>query len=163
MPIAAGCRPAEIDHRLATVMKGSVPAPAHSQTMLSRLASVIASMALGILAACAGEGATDLSGEWTLTMDPDFRGQRAVTTCMLKQHGNTLTVRCGAGSVMNGSVKDQKVEWGFSPPAGEQYPAARWFGELDREATSLTGTWRLTLAGGDTEGKFSATRRTPTG
>src|SRR4026208_2372505 len=98
---------------------------------LQHLVMAVAACAVWTLGACVWfeiERPVDLSGGWTLTMDPDFKGNRSVSDCELKQTDNKLSVRCGDGAEMPGTIKDAKVVWGFSAPAGEKYGAATWTG-----------------------------------
>lgn len=75
--------------------------------------------ALVAIAVIALDGvATDLSGDWTLTMDPDFKGNRAVSNCRFKHEGNKLVVRCGGGTEMVGTVKGRESSGGFLRPPG---------------------------------------------
>lgn len=47
----------------------------------------------------------DLSGQWTLRMDPDFTSnQGPPVDCTFMQQGADLTVKCGTGSEMKGKV-----------------------------------------------------------
>jgi hypothetical protein len=122
----------------------------------------MAGAACGALCACLVgiEFPSDLSGEWTLTMDRDFRGNRAVSDCQIKQHDDKLSVRCSGAAEMAGTVKDGRVVWGFSAPAGEKYPAATWTGTVAPSRNAIDGTWHLSIVGGDLDGKFSATKKT---
>src|SRR6266849_9300901 len=54
-------------------------------------------------------GAADLTGVWTLDLDPDFGGVRDAVDCRFKQSGPKVTADCGAGSSISGEVNDQKV------------------------------------------------------
>jgi hypothetical protein len=101
----------------------------------------------------------DLSGEWTLTMDPDFRGNPATSDCSIKQTDHNLSVRCRGGAEMLGTVKQDEVTWGFSAPPGEKHPSATWIGAVGPSRDAIEGTWHLSIVGGDLDGKFSATKK----
>ena len=63
---------------------------------------------------------------------------------------------------MAGTVKDGNVTWGFPVPAREGSPAitATFTGTVAPSGDAIEGTWHLVgVAGGDLEGKFSATRK----
>jgi hypothetical protein len=103
--------------------------------------------------------ATDISGDWTLTMDPDFKGNRAVVECRFRQDGYRLLVQCGGGAELAGTVKAGRVAWGAAPPTGERYPTAAWTGTVHQSGASIQGTWHLSIVGGDLDGKFSAKKK----
>jgi hypothetical protein len=126
---------------------------------LMMAAAACAAWALGACVWFEIERPVDLSGGWTLTMDPDFSGNRAVSDCRIKQTDSKLSVRCGDGAEVPGTIKDAKVVWGFSAPAGERYGAATWTGVVAPSHRAIEGTWHLSVAGGDLDGKFSATKK----
>lgn len=126
------------------------------------IALAIALIAGMTVARRGGDGAPvafDLSGRWTLTMNPDFKGNVSDSDCAVEQEDSKLTVVCGQGRQMRGTVRGRTVEWGFPPPNGEEYPAVRWIGTVERSETTIEGAWRLSLIGGDLEGKFKATKQ----
>jgi hypothetical protein len=111
-----------------------------------------------------GAVADGLSGEWTLTMDPDFRGNREVVVCLLNQSGIKITIQCdngsgAAGARMAGNVNGQTVTWGFPPPAGQKLPFARWIGTVDQSLKRIKGTWHLSIIDEDLKGNFTAAKR----
>src|SRR5437763_9429685 len=57
--------------------------------------------------------AGDLSGRWTLTLDPDFSGNPETLDCSFKQDGSKLTVDCGSGPPFSGEVNDRNVTLQF--------------------------------------------------
>src|SRR5215210_7161156 len=92
----------------------------------------VAAAALLVLGSCAGStsGApTNLAGEWTLAMDPDFRGNYAVSFCKIDQDCNKLSVVCAGGDprlhrrfpfeAMGGDVRGTSVTWWLTPRLGE--------------------------------------------
>ena len=54
--------------------------------------------------ATAALAAADLSGAWTLNLDPDFGGEPDSVACTFTQDGVKLTIRCGAGAPGDGEV-----------------------------------------------------------
>ena len=107
--------------------------------------------------------AADLSGVWTLTFDPDFSGHPGSANCTFKQDGVKLTGRCGNDSAahppITGDVNGQKVT--FRVPTGQRDELSATFtADLDRQATTMKGTWRLVdqdkkVRNGKFEGKKS--------
>jgi hypothetical protein len=116
-----------------------------------------------LFAAFAVAEATNISGNWSLTMKPDFRGNpNVVSQCILRQSGTKLTVRCGTGSELTGSVKGRTVTWGFTPKNGDKYPAFTHTGTLNEAGTAIKGTWHLSIVDEEKDGEFTATKRRPT-
>ena len=117
------------------------------------------------LVACVGVGfefPQGLSGEWTFTMDPDFRGNHAVVDGTIKQTDTELSVQTRDGVEMLGTVKDREVSWGFTVPARENSPAltAKFTGTVAASGDAIEGTWHLIgMAGGDLDGEFRATKK----
>jgi hypothetical protein len=108
------------------------------------------------------ESVPDLSGEWTFTMNPDFRGNPAVVDGKIKQKDTELSVRFRDGVEMLGTVTDAKTTWGFSIPASANSPAstATYTGVVARSGDAIEGTWRLVgVVGGDLDGRFRATKK----
>ncbi len=103
---------------------------------------------------------TDLSGLWTFTMDPDFRGNPAVVTCKTTQHDHDLTVRCGSATLDKiGTVKGRKVEWRSQAPANDPLLFVTFTGEADRSHAEISGTWSLPLIGEIRRGRFGAKKQ----
>jgi hypothetical protein len=108
--------------------------------------------------------ATDLSGQWTLRLDPDFRGNPGVPAdCTFKQRGDDLTVKCGTGGEMKGTVRGSKVTWGAEktgiPPMTEDRLVLTFTADVNEAVTTLKGTWRLTSGVLDKKGDFEARRK----
>ncbi len=104
-------------------------------------------------------GAASLSGDWSLTMKPDFKDNpNVVSECAFRQSGTKLTVRCGTGSEVKGSVNGQTVTWGLKPKNGEKYPVAILTGTVNESGNAIKGTWYLSVIGGDKHGSFSAVK-----
>ena len=77
-------------------------------------------MKYSILAVLAIAGCTsitaadDISGQWTVKMERDPRGNPGrPVDCSFKQQGTELTVKCTAAGEMKGTVRGRKVTWGF--------------------------------------------------
>ena len=101
--------------------------------------------------------AADLSGVWTLYFNPDFGGEQGQSaTCTFKQDGTNLKIQCGSGAPITGEVNGQKVT--FRVPTGQHDELTATFtGDLDRQATTMTGTWHLVDQNKkDLNGKFDA-------
>jgi opacity protein-like surface antigen len=100
--------------------------------------------------------AADLSGRWTLTLDPDFSGNPSTVDCTFKQDGSKLTVDCG-GAAIAGEVDGQKVTLRFLTGKDASLTATLT-GELNQAATTLTGMWHLS-APENRDGKFEAKKQ----
>jgi len=100
--------------------------------------------------------APNLSGQWTITMNPDFKGRVSEEKCAIKQQGQHLSVRFGRnGAEMVGAVKDDHADWHWQDDKSQVTFTAR----LGQIGTTMKGTWRLRFSDGtELEGKFSATR-----
>jgi hypothetical protein len=70
--------------------------------------------------------AADLSGRWTLDLEPDFSGHPATIDCSISQSETKLAVDCGTTATLTGS--------------------------LDEAATTIAGKWHLDP--GDQSGEF---------
>jgi hypothetical protein len=99
--------------------------------------------------------AADLSGRWTLTLDPDFSGNPETLYCTIKQSNASLTLDCG-DTPISGQVKDQDVTFRFKTGDGGR-ASATLSGVLNEAATAITGKWHLEPD--NREGKFELKRR----
>jgi len=99
--------------------------------------------------------AANLTGVWTLHLDPDFGGVRDAVDCTFKQDGGALTADCGNGPTITGEVNDQKVTLRVKTGTNNELTAS-FVGTLDERAITITGTWKLTDEAGEREGKFTA-------
>lgn len=100
----------------------------------------------------------NLTGAWTLDLDPDFGGTRSTADCTMTQDGQKLVADCGDGPTISGTVDGRKVT--LLVKTGQKNElTATFVGELDQRETMITGTWQLTAENGRQEGKFTATRR----
>jgi hypothetical protein len=117
--------------------------------------------ALVTVLVCASLGpafGADVTGDWEMELDPDFGGVRDVVACTLKQDGETLTANCGGGPNILGEIHGQAVTFQVKTGPKEQF-TARFAGELDQRATTITGTWTLADENGTREGKFTLRKR----
>jgi hypothetical protein len=108
--------------------------------------------------------AADLSGQWTLRMGPDFRGNPGPPVdCSFKQERAVVTVKCGTGIEMKGTVKGRKLTWGFektgTPPMLEDRVIVVYNADVNDSGTELKGTWRLTSGVLDKKGDFEARKK----
>ena len=88
-------------------------------------------------------GAADLSGVWTLDLDPDFSGNPDSFACGILQEGSKLSLNCGAGSsTIVGEVADENVTWRIMVGPKNEFTAT-YRGTLDKEGKTITGTWHL--------------------
>jgi hypothetical protein len=107
--------------------------------------------------------AADLSGSWTLSLDPDLSGNLDTLECTLKQSGSTLALVCGGGPEEHtqsppipGDVQGKNVKFAFQTGAkGDE--TVTMAGVLDQPETTINGTWRL--APENETGKFQLTKK----
>jgi hypothetical protein len=99
--------------------------------------------------------AADLSGVWTLALNPDLGGEPDSFDCTFKQDGRKLTITCRTAPPFSGEVNDQRVTWHVTTGRNGEITAT-FDGALDRRATTITGMWRFTDQGVKHEGKFEA-------
>lgn len=113
-------------------------------------------------AGCTSVGATptDVSGQWILQMERDFRDNPGPPVeCTFKQRRNQLAVKCGTGVEMNGEISGRKLSWGFEIAVDDDRVTVSYIGELNTSGTSLTGTWQLRSSTLDKTGSFNAHRK----
>lgn len=110
-------------------------------------------MALTLWAAPA---ATDLSGVWSLELDPDFSGNPDTVGCGITQSGRKLAIKCG-GAEFAGEVNNEQVSWQFMT-GWNNATTATFRGVVDSEGKSIEGTWHLA---GDPpqDGRFKARKQ----
>ena len=116
-------------------------------------------MKIGLMALCwAIAAAIDISGVWTVHLDPDFSGNPDTVECRFKQDDTTFTVDCG-GAPSSGKVEGQKVT--FEIKTGSQNElTATFVADVDRDATTMKGTWRLVDENKkEMNGRFDATKK----
>ena len=122
-------------------------------------------LAVLVMAGCTSiTTADDISGQWTLRMDPDFRGNPGPPVdCTFKQERAGLTVKCGTGIEIKGTVRGRKLTWGFEktgiPPMVEDRMVVTYDAEVNASGTELKGTWKLTSGVMDKKGNFEAKKK----
>jgi|SRR5919198_1763631 hypothetical protein len=109
------------------------------------------------LVLAAPAAATDLTGQWSLDLQPDFSGNDDNVGCSFLQKDERLTLNCGAGPDITGEVHGGMVTWLIKVGRSREFTAT-FTGELDRKETTISGTWRLTDDTGIRQGKFTATK-----
>ena len=101
--------------------------------------------------------ATDLSGVWTISWEPDFGGHFDAYGCTFKPDGRQLKVDCPGDAAWAGEVDERKVTLRFhTGQDGSQ--TATLVGELNESSTAITGTWHLP-APEKRDGKFTARKQ----
>src|SRR6266850_8286937 len=99
--------------------------------------------------------AADLSGVWSLELDPDFSGNPDTVGCGFAQSGNKLAIRCG-GAEFAGEVNNEQVTWQFMT-GPKSATTATFRGVLDSEGKSISGTWHL-ASDPPRDGRFKASK-----
>ena len=99
---------------------------------------LVLSMTLMLAAAL---NAADLSGVWSLELDPDFSGNLNRVGCGFAQNDNKLAIRCGDAEFA-GEVDNEQVTWQVTTGPNNA-TAATFKGVLDEQETSISGTWHL--------------------
>ena len=99
--------------------------------------------------------AADLSGVWSLELDPDFSGNPDTVGCGFTQSGSKLVIKCG-GAEFAGDVNDQQVTWQFMT-GPDRATQATFKGELQGDGKSIAGTWHL-ASNPPKDGRFKATK-----
>jgi hypothetical protein len=120
----------------------------------------LVSLAAFVFAVSVVVTAADLSGAWTLELNPDCGGHQDAVECTFKQNGPKLTIACAGGPPLSGEVDRSRVT--FSIPTGRNNELTALFtGELDQREVTITGTWQLTDDAGRRNGKFTARKHSP--
>jgi hypothetical protein len=107
------------------------------------------------LVLAASLAAADLSGIWSLELDPDFSGNQDTVGCGFTQDGNKLLIKCG-GADIAGEVNNRQVTWQFMT-GPDKATKATFSGVLDDQAKTISGTWHL-ASDPPKDGKFTATK-----
>jgi hypothetical protein len=117
--------------------------------MTLSIATAVLSVALS--AVLAGQ----VSGVWTLTLDPDFGGQRDTRIdCTFTTKGESLTGTCGGSAPITGQVRGETVRFDVKTGPKNEL-TAKFEGVLDSNAATISGSWTLTDETGKRSGKFS--------
>lgn len=108
----------------------------------------------------------DLSGQWLVTQDRDFRGNRGKPAdCAFTQRHEALTVRCGAAGQITGHVHGTQVSWSVDmtniPPDVSDHLILTYSGALNGAKDTIAGKWTLKSRppGVDESGTFEAKRK----
>jgi hypothetical protein len=111
---------------------------------------------LAVVAAPVVLSAADISGVWTMVLDPDFNGKPGQMRCAFAQEGQKLKAECGRDIPIYGEVNGQTMT--LQMPQGDREDLAiTMTGTIDAAGTSITGTWYLIAeTGKDQTGKFEA-------
>jgi hypothetical protein len=114
-------------------------------------------LALLMIALTIQGAVADLTGRWTLELNPNFGGVAETRRCTLKQDANALALNCD-GVEMAGSVEGQQVTFGLKT-GPERELTATFTGTLNQTETMIDGTWSLPgNPAGYATGKFTLTR-----
>ena len=107
-----------------------------------------------------------VSGQWVVSQDRDFRGNRGKPTeCTFQQQHDALAVRCTAAGAMTGEVHGTQVTWGADrtdiPPIVKDHLFLKYSGELNGSRDTIKGKWSLKsqVSGIDERGTFEAKRK----
>lgn len=101
-----------------------------------------------VIAGCTSSTAADnTTGQWTLSMDVDLRGNPSPPVdCTFEQKGSELTVKCGTGIEMKGTIRGRVATWGFErtgvPPMTEDRMVVTHTADVNEAGNELKGTWR---------------------
>lgn len=118
---------------------------------------ILARLTLSALIVLSLLAATDLTGQWSLELKPDFSGNDANIGCSFLQKDDKLTINCGAGPNIAGEVHGRAVTFVIKTGRSDEF-SVTFSGELDQKETTIDGTWKLTDNVGTRQGKFTATK-----
>lgn len=107
--------------------------------------------------------AADVSGVWSLDLDPDFSAHRGSGECTFRQADKELTGHCGTDSPnptpLRGEVDEHKIVFQFKTGKTNEITAV-FVAELDDHARTMKGTWAIGDAQGQKgRGTFQAKKR----
>lgn len=100
--------------------------------------------------------AADMSGNWTLRLDPDFSGHQITHECKIQQQGDKLTVSCDPNGKLTGDVKNNRVTLELTTGKNNDI-VVRYTGAVNQERSFVKGAWQYTDPGDKKEktGRFS--------
>lgn len=112
-----------------------------------------------MLPAC-GPAPANLSGQWTVKMMPDFKGNHTVEKCTIRQQDRRLSVRFStlgsAGEELVGAAAVRHAEWHRQMDNGTKIS---FIADVGDSARTMLGEWHLRLNDGtELKGRFSAER-----
>jgi hypothetical protein len=108
--------------------------------------------------------AADVTGAWSVDLDPDFGGNPDTIGCTFKQDRQNVTGECGHGGSeppahLVGQVKDDTLTFEFKTGRSNELTAT-FTARLGDEASTMKGEWRFVDdQGKDHQGKFSGRRQ----
>jgi hypothetical protein len=115
------------------------------------------------LPAVARVKAADVTGAWSVDLDPDFGGHSDTIGCTFKQDRQNVAGECGHGAPepptrLVGQVKDDTLTFEFKTGRTNEQTAT-FTARLGDEASTMKGEWRFVDdQGKDHQGKFSGKR-----
>jgi hypothetical protein len=117
----------------------------------------LARCVLSVLTVVSLLAATDLTGQWSLDLKPDFGGNNDSIGCSFLQKEEKLALDCGAGPNIAGEVHGRAVTFVVKTGRNNEL-SATFTGELDQKETTIDGTWKLIDRAGTRQGRFTATK-----
>jgi hypothetical protein len=87
--------------------------------------------------------AADMSGNWTLRLDPDFSGHPATRECKIQQQGDKLTVSCDPDGKLTGEVKNNRVTLEHTTGKNNEI-VVRYTAAVNQERSFMKGAWQYT-------------------
>ena len=106
----------------------------------------------------------DVTGAWSVDLDPDFGGNSDTIGCTFKQDGQNVTGECGHGgseppAPLAGRMQDETFTFEFKTGRKSEQTAA-FTARIDDAASTMKGEWRFVDdQGNDHRGKFSGRRQ----
>src|SRR3954471_2372728 len=98
---------------------------------------------LAITAVLWASTASQVSGDWTITFEPDFGGTHGTSAeCTFAQKDDALTGTCGDSAPMTGEVEGTTVRFRGTTGLKNEHKVT-FEGVLDRSASTITGSWSL--------------------
>ena len=113
---------------------------------------------LVVMSGAAVSATPNLTGTWSITMDPDFRGNPAVIECTVRQQRAALTVKCGDGVAMKGELQGRTATW-RTPPMTANEIVATYIADTNAAGTTLEGRWTLVGGALNEKGRFHGKKR----
>ena len=111
-----------------------------------------------VLTLVALELAANLTGRWSVALDPGFADNPITMMCDLTQDGRELTLECDDVPVVEGTLDGQAVKFVIMTGRDNLLPA-RFSGILEAGDTVIRGTWRLEDTTGNRIGRFRAEKK----
>ena len=125
---------------------------------------VLSTICVAGLPALAQVKAADVTGAWSVDLDPDFGGNPDTIGCTFKQDRQSVTGECGHGASeppahLVGHVQDDTLMFEFKIGTRNEQTAT-FTAKLGDEASTMKGEWRFVDdQGKDHQGKFSGRRQ----